>query len=434
MRLIIFDGPSDRRAKFQPLSFSRPVWELRCGMKSLGERLVDKFRPAEVACFTAQYLAGAYRESSGRRVNDAGTLGGEDLFAVHASVKADSLAVPPQGPPEVGVDAGGDVMYIRLPREKRLQARFREADSRGDARFDDDACFSAFLAAAKAELPNVPCPASTWNYAWELVMANPAMLSADFRAAGRAGIDGSAEQPFAMRGDAKDVYVARGAKVHPMVVIDAEHGPVYVDEGAEIHPFTRIEGPCYIGPDCILLGAKCREGNSIGPMCRIGGEVEESIIQGWTNKYHDGFIGHAYVGEWVNLGAGTTSSDLKNDYSNVAVCLDGRSRIDTGLMKVGCLIGDHTKTSIGTLFNTGTCVGAMSMVLAHGGLLPKFVPSFAWAQDGKVVEGRGGKGRLCEIARRALARRQREWTPAMESMWNAIYELTAGHRQAAMMP
>ena len=102
-----------------------------------------------------------------------------------------------------------------------------------------------------------------------------------------------------------------------MVVIDAEHGPVYLDEGAEIHPFTRIEGPCYVGKKSILLGAKCREGNSIGPFCRIGGEVEESIIQGYSNKYHDGFLGHAYVGEWVNLGALTTNSDLKNDYSTV---------------------------------------------------------------------------------------------------------------------
>ena len=119
-----------------------------------------------------------------------------------------------------------------------------------------------------------------------------------------------------------------------MVVIDAEHGPVYIDEDVEVHPFTRIEGPCYVGKKSILLGAKCREGNSIGPICRVGGEVEESIIQGYSNKYHDGFLGHAYVGEWVNLGALTTNSDLKNDYSTVSVILDGREadrhRLDQG--------------------------------------------------------------------------------------------------------
>ena len=123
------------------------------------------------------------------------------------------------------------------------------------------------------------------------MLANPEQLAEDFAAAGRSGIEGTVEQPNAIRGSAKDVYVAHGALVHPMVVIDAANGPVYIDEGAEIHPFTRIEGPCYIGKKSILLGAKCREGNSIGPMCRVGGEVEESIIQGYSNKYHDGFLG-----------------------------------------------------------------------------------------------------------------------------------------------
>jgi UDP-N-acetylglucosamine diphosphorylase/glucosamine-1-phosphate N-acetyltransferase len=216
-----------------------------------------------------------------------------------------------------------------------------------------------------------------------------------------------------------------------MVVIDAEHGPVYIDEEAEIHPFTRIEGPCYIGKKSILLGAKCREGMSIGPMCRVGGEVEESILQGWSNKYHDGFLGHAYVGEWVNLGAGTTNSDLKNDYSNVSVSLDGHSTIDTGSTKVGCLVGDHTKTSIGTLFNTGAYVGAMALILATGKPLPKFIPSFAWFMDGVVTKG-FGKGKLYETARVAMSRRKRQWTPAQEAMWDAIHELTAPSRDAAV--
>ena len=142
-----------------------------------------------------------------------------------------------------------------------------------------------------------------------------------------------------------------------MVVLDAEHGPIYIDAGAEIHPFTRIEGPCYIGAGSVLFGAKCRAGNSIGPMCRIGGEIEGTIIQGYSNKYHDGFLGHAYVGQWVNLGALTTNSDLKNDYSEVRITLDGQSPIATGSNKVGALIGDHAKTSIGTLLNTGDVRG-----------------------------------------------------------------------------
>ncbi len=225
--------------------------------------------------------------------------------------------------------------------------------------------------------------------------------------------------------------MGRGAKIHPMVVLDAEHGPIYIDEDAEIQPFSRIEGPCYIGRNSILLGAKCREGNSIGPCCRIGGEVEESIIQGYSNKYHDGFLGHAYVGQWVNLGALTTNSDLKNDYSEVKITLDGRTQLSTGSTKVGALIGDHAKTSIGTLLNTGTCVGAMSVLVAGGRLLPKFIPSFTWYLNDAITHGMG-KESLYATACTAMGRRKCSWTEADEAMWNTVYELTAEEREAAV--
>ena len=129
-------------------------------------------------------------------------------------------------------------------------------------------------------------------------------------------------------------------------------------------------------------------------MCRIGGEVEESIIQGYSNKYHDGFLGHAYVGQWVNLGALTTNSDLKNDYSEVTITLDGRTQLTTGSTKVGALIGDHAKTSIGTLLNTGACVGAMTVLVTSGKLLPKFIPSFTWYFNDAIISGAGKESAL----------------------------------------
>ena len=256
-------------------------------------------------------------------------------------------------------------------------------------------------------------------------------MATDFAAAGRCGVEGTVEQPNALRGNEKDIYIAPSAAIHPMVVLDAENGPIYIDEGAEVHPFTRIEGPCYIGRKSILFGAKCREGMSIGPVCRVGGEVEESIIHGYSNKYHDGFLGHAYVGEWVNLGALTTNSDLKNDYSDVTIVLDGKATVNTGSTKVGSIIGDHTKTSIGVLFNTGSYVGAMAMILSTGRPLPKFIPSFAWFMEGAVTKGYG-KGQLYTTAGRSMSRRQCEWTSAEEAMWDAIYEKTSPQRDAAV--
>jgi len=417
MRLILIDSPNEIRGNFYPLALSRPLWELRCGFNSLGEKLIDKVGADDLAYFVPDYMADSYRAKVERPVNDSYVLDGDDLLVVDPRLKAESLDVAANGSSEVGMDEQGNVLYARIAKD----------DLAGLPKSD----VGGFIAAAKAKLPNVRSALPTWNYIWDLVLANAEQITADFAAAGRNGIEGTLEEPNAIQGSKKDVYIAPGAIVHPMVVIDAEHGPVYIDEDAEIHPFTRIEGPCYIGKKAILLGAKCHEGNSIGPFCRIGGEVEESIIQGYSNKYHDGFLGHAYVGEWVNLGALTTNSDLKNDYSAVSVMLDGRRPINTGSVKVGSLIGDHVKTSIGTLLNTGSYIGPMALIMATGKPLPKFIPSFAWFIEGIVTKG-FGKGKLYETAKMAMSRRDCRWTQTEQTMWDAVFEMTAPMRNQAV--
>jgi UDP-N-acetylglucosamine diphosphorylase / glucose-1-phosphate thymidylyltransferase / UDP-N-acetylgalactosamine diphosphorylase / glucosamine-1-phosphate N-acetyltransferase / galactosamine-1-phosphate N-acetyltransferase len=417
MRLLLLDCQTSKRINFYPLALSRPIFELRFGMTTLGDKLVAKLGAHDVACFVPPYMADVYRVKTARRVNDIAALKGDDLFLVNGRVKASELAVAPVGPSEVAVDQDGEILYARI-------AQSDLAKLKGDS-------IEALLDSARAVLPAAKQTPAAWNYTWDLVLANPAQLPLDFAAAGHGGIEGQIEEPGAIRGSKKDVYVARGAVVHPMVVIDAEHGPVYLDEGVVVHPFTRIEGPCYVGKNSILLGAKCREGNSIGPMCRVGGEIEESIIHGYSNKYHDGFLGHAYVGEWVNLGAMTTNSDLKNDYSNVTVVLDGKTSISTGSTKVGSLIGDHAKTSIGTLINTGAYIGAMTLIATIGRLLPKFLPSFAWYVHGEVTDG-FGKKRLYETAKVAMSRRRCVWTEADEALWDAVHEMTAPAREDAI--
>jgi len=430
MRLILADIFDKNRGNFYPLALGRPVWELRCGFNSLGEKLIDKWHglqarentaktampQKDVACFVPDYMADSYANKTKYPVNDLSVLD-DDLLILNPCIKAESCNVTISGPSEVGLDEQGNVLYARIVKDdlSRLPT--------------DD--ISQFIGQAKAKLPNVKSALPKWQYIWDLILNNAEQITADFAAAGRSGIEGTVEQPNAIRGGMKDVYIAPGAMVHPMVVIDAEHGPVYIDNDAEIHPFTRIEGPCYIGKQTILLGAKCREGNSIGPMCRVGGEVEKSIIHGHSNKYHDGFLGHAYVGEWVNLGAFTTNSDLKNDYSNVSVMLDGRHPIDTGSVKVGSLIGDHVKTSIGTLFNTGSYVGPMALIMGTGKPLPKYVPAFAWFIEGVVTKG-FGKGKLYETAKMAMSRRKCQWTQTEQAMWDTVFEMTAPIRKQAV--
>jgi len=417
MRLILFDCDTPMRMNFNPIALSRPIWELRVGMTSLADKLVAKVAPGDVACFVPEYMAESYRTKTDWKVNDLSALVGEDLLLADPRLRADGFEPPRTGASQVGLDSEGAILWARITPD--------------DAAKLNAISIEAFLADAAEKLPGAACNLRTWNYTWDLVLDNPSQITADFAAAGRRGIDGAVEQPSGVRGSDKDIYVAAGATVHPMVVLDAENGPIYIDEGAKIHSFTRIEGPCYIGRQSILLGAKCREGMSIGPVCRVGGEVEESIIHGHSNKYHDGFLGHAYVGEWVNLGALTTNSDLKNDYSNVTIVLDGKSSVNTGSTKVGSLIGDHTKTGIGVLFNTGSYVGAMSMLLGTGGPLPKFLPSFSWFVEGAVTEGYG-KAELYKTARIAMGRRKCAWTAAEEAMWDAVYDRTAAARDEAV--
>ena len=418
MRLIIFDRLTDKRIHFHPAALGRPIFELRCGMTSLLDKLTARIAAKDVACFVPPYMADAYRAVAGRPVNDPATLADDDLLLVSATVKAEGLDdAHATGPSRVAVDVDGEVLWARIAAKDRPKLRSDSIDSLLDS--------AAELLPKEEEAPAV------WRYLWDLVLENPAQLTADFSAAGRFGVEGTVEQPSSIRGGKRDVYVAPGAVVHPMAVIDAERGPVYVDRGAVVHPFSRVEGPCYIGENSTLLGCKCREGNSIGPVCRLGGEVEGSIIHGFSNKYHEGFLGHAYVGQWVNLGALTTNSDLKNDYSPVSVVLDGRRPVNTGSTKVGSLIGDHVKTSIGTLLNTGAYVGAMAVLIADGKLLPKYVPSFGWYIDGAITGG-FGKASLYAAAKTAMQRRDCAWTEAEERMWDAVYDVTAPKLESAI--
>ena len=416
MRLVLLDLECQSRQNFYPLALNRPIWELWTGMTTLGAKLAAAADCDEVVCFVPQYMAAAYRQTTTWVVNDLETLAGDDLFLVNPRLRSDAMPAVTLGPSELTLSPEGEFLFGRV--------------TAGDAAKLAAGSIEQFVAAAVETLATTRREAPTWRYTWELMLDNGAQLTADFTAAGRSGVEAAAEEPLVVRGGTQDVYVAPTATLHPMVVIDATDGPVYIDEHAEIHPFTRIEGPCYVGVRSVLLGAKCRAGTTIGPACRVGGEVEQSILLGYSNKYHDGFLGHAVVGQWVNLGAMTSNSHRENDYSDVSVILDGRQSVATGSKKVGALIGDHTRTSIGVLLNTGAYVGAMAMLLATGGLLPKFVPSFTWLADGRIGDS-PDRQRLYDAAQVAMGRRNCTWTDADRAMWEAIFEQTASQREAA---
>jgi UDP-N-acetylglucosamine diphosphorylase/glucosamine-1-phosphate N-acetyltransferase len=208
--------------------------------------------------------------------------------------------------------------------------------------------------------------------------------------------------------------ICRGAAIEPGVVFDVRHGAVVLEDGVEVRHGTRLEGPVFAGPNTRILGGFIR-GSSFGPECRVRGEVATTVFVGFDNKSHDGFVGHSVLGPWVNLGAGTITSNLKNTYGPVRLEVRD-TRIETGRLNLGTLFGDHAKTAIGMMLSTGTVVSAGANVF--GAAAPKYVPPFAW--------GSGGTERVSEegflrVAERVLGRRHVEFTAVVRNSLQRMY-------------
>ncbi len=257
-------------------------------------------------------------------------------------------------------------------------------------------------------------------YLWEMINANGDAIRSDMSQRDRSAVRRLPET-VAVVGNRDDAYVEDDVRIDPYVVFDTTKGPVYVSSGCEILPFTRIEGPCFIGRDAVILGARVREGCSIGEGCRIGGEVEDSVFYPYANKYHDGFIGHGCIGSFVNLGALCTNSDLRNDYSTVRVILPN-GPVDTGMRKVGCFIGDHAKCSIGTLINTGTVIGPFAMTVQSGLMARKHLPPFSVFMQNQLRVAEEEKiDSIIESARTVMSRRNKVPSKAYENCIRQLF-------------
>jgi UDP-N-acetylglucosamine diphosphorylase/glucosamine-1-phosphate N-acetyltransferase len=282
----------------------------------------------------------------------------------------------------------------------------------------------------KEALPRQPAGGWMIDHPWDLVERNADLLRHDLTR--RAAQAGRSYRPanLTVVGPSDQVLVEPTARIDPLAVADTTYGPVIIDRAAVIHPFSRLEGPCYIGPQSVILGAKIRGGTTIGPRCRVGGEVEASILHGHTNKYHDGFLGHSYLGEWVNLAAGVQVSDLRNDYQTISVTIGGQ-RVQTGLTKVGAFLGDHTKLGLNTLLNTGTVAGAFCNLLPSGTLLPRVIPSFCTFWNGQLIE-QPDVPHLLDTAATVMQRRGCELTSAQAALYRAVHDQTAAYRRQVL--
>ncbi|MAE68894.1 MAG: hypothetical protein CME06_00335, partial [Gemmatimonadetes bacterium] len=331
----------------RPLSWTRPVWALRCGATTILER-VEALLGRPVALIGRKDVGACLPIPVGR-----------DAWRPGPSLFLDARWLPATGAWRDHADGAGDLLL-------------ESADGRVvGAYVTDPPADAAERLRGGEEIGGLAGPAAKpmavqgrlIDRAWLPMLAVAEEIERDFGPWCRARPSARPEQGPGTHFAGERFWWGKGASCEGGAFLDARSGPVLVAEGAVIGAGSIVKGPAFIGPRSELHAARLEGGVSLGPRCKIGGEVQCTVVQGFSNKVHDGFLGHAHLGSWVNLGATTTNSDLKNTYGEIAVDL-GEGRMATGSTKIGCLLGDHVKTAIGTLLYTGTVVDPGSTLFA----------------------------------------------------------------------
>lgn len=409
--ICIFEDQFYRR--LLPLAYMRPVYDLRCGILTLRGKIERCFPGTRLHLHARSFLGKLLEQQNpGTPVNRV--EGARCLFINGRVLAAGNLAdlVPPDGPD--GIFTMGETLVAARVSGRALDTvRHTLPDTVTPAIF--------------GSLPVHTVNVTEISYPWDLINHNGEEITAD--CAFLAPEPGRRVQGRVYDGahliNPDNIVIGEGSKIKPGVVLDAENGPISIGRNVTVFPNAVVEGPAWIGDRTLIkIGAKIYEHTSIGEVCKVGGEVEGSIIHAYSNKQHDGFLGHAYLGMWVNLGADTNNSDLKNNYSNVKVVIDGDT-VDSGSMFMGLVMGDHSKSSINSMFNTGTVVGVSSNVFGSG-FPPKSIPSFAWG---------GAEGlstydleRALEVARRVMGRRKIALSEVEETVLRAVFAQTGKER------
>ncbi len=417
---ILFVEP-EQAENFSPIALARPVFELLCGTRSVRRRVLEISKPDSWGVTVRPHLEDIYRlEHPEAHVNDPDWIAQDDVVIVNGLWVGDPRHLEKLSADNPVLECQGRIAALYLVQ--------------GESSFDEKKLRESVSAPFAAPVKATEKPFQTGsilNYPWELIKNNGEMINLDFdlfRYNQQASLLPENLSQLLPPDEQTRIYIDPQAELEPFVSVNAQNGPVIVEADVKIQSFTRLEGPCFIGKQTQLFRANIREETSIGPVCRVGGEIEGSIIHGFANKYHDGFLGHSYVCPWVNLGALTTNSDLKNDYSNVKIPI-GQQYLDTGERKVGCFIGDHAKTAIGTLFNTGSNIGVMAMVLPAGKLCPKHIPSFSRLWHGQL-DDECNFDAACQTAAIAMGRRNHDFTVQHRKLFMNIRNITQPERTA----
>jgi UDP-N-acetylglucosamine diphosphorylase/glucosamine-1-phosphate N-acetyltransferase len=365
-----------------PLVYWRSVFELLAGRITLLDRIVQQLGQHPHGLWTRDWMA---------------------------EVAAHRCQLPVNGP----IDASTVLINGRwLPRRP---IQLRPAPVMLDA---------STLRDAIENVPRDEFDAILVDHPWDLVSRNADML-ADAWSATDVSVDGTvSSSAFLLKPD--HIHIGERTVVRPAAALDAENGPVFISYNVVIEPHTYIAGPVYIGPGTTVKAhSSIGGGTTIGPACRVGGEIAGSIICGYSSKEHDGYLGHSYVGNWVDIGPGTANTDRKNTYGPIRV-LFGQQSVDTGLSSFGAIIADHARVGTNQKIPNGGVIGFAAST-ATGRFLPKFVHSFAWVTDSGLSTG--DPTRLLTTARLAMQARHVDLTPDEASLFHNLTRITREHEQ-----
>ncbi len=370
---------------FLPLTFTRPVAEMRCGILTFSERWKKLLEIEDVTYITEEYL--------------------EEKFVRPA--KTESLFIVPNF----------------LPSEKVLQQI-------KDLQFGEALVYENELLVARINMDNfslnqiekmtdIEEELLFFKQPTDLFSLNDKAINFDFELLSK----GRTSQPLSSTngflGNPDDLFIEEGAEIE-FATLNTKTGKIYIGKNAEIMEGCHLRGPIALCEDSKFnLGAKIYGATTIGPHCKVGGEVNNIVIFGYSNKGHDGFVGNSVIGEWCNLGADTNSSNLKNNYATVKLWNYGQKKfVDTGLQFAGLIMGDHSKTAINTQFNTGTIVGVAANIFKSG-FPPNLVEGFSWG--GMKGDEKFNLKKSYEVAEKAMGRRKVELTEADKKILEHIH-------------
>ncbi len=391
MNYILFDD-QHVRTSLLPLTFTRPVSEIRVGICTITQKWEQVLR-SRISFLTEPYLQAKYPQVN--TLNDIfinGAICPDEalLGAIQSLQKGDRLM-------------HGDILVAYRPEE--LPETLTDIDQIPDIRVQTHQQHITII-----------------RDLCDIYASNGEQIRADFRRITAGRVFRPITDPHTAVYNPGQIFIEEGVEMKACV-LNAEGGPIYIGRNAQLHEGTVVRGPFSLGEGSSLnMGSKIRPDTTIGPFCKMGGEVSNSVIFGYSNKSHDGFMGNSVLGEWCNLGADTNTSNMKNDYGHVKQWSynEGGMR-DTGRQFCGLVMGDHSKAGINTMFNTGTVVGVSCNVFG-GDFPPKYVPSFSWGGAAGIETYHLDKA--LEVADRAMQRRGLSFSELDRHILTTVFNLT----------